>query len=405
MTTTAELLAHAAEAETNAAAQDAEAATARTVLAQETDALRRAHADRRRAHRKATRADRPNSHVTGRAELSHIDETVIPAIERRIADARAEVEHLEADAARLRALAADYRAQHTAATAAPVTVATPFAFIDWYADYGTDKTTDADADPALMAARTAARTAPAGERVKITTADPRILDGLITAAAAFTADTRSMIEHNPDDAGLLARDIRTAERFADRVREARTELLAQAQQAPAAPLADWERELLAAADTLPTADREPSSDLNIAQGDDPQGPQERPTAAYQGPAPVVARVEWTATVRGHHKGVLRFPNGATYKITHVQGARADRGAEGDHIAHPADGAQPEEGPAITWGLADLATVCAEHAGYTGPVTIEQTGRHLLAPSAQERHERAPRDLPADWQRAAARVND
>jgi len=103
-----------------------------------------------------------------------------------------------------------------------------------------------------------------------------------------------------------------------------------------------------------------------------------PQDTYQGPAPVMARVEWTKTVRGHHKGVMRFPNGATYKITHITQARASRGAKGDHLARPATGAQPEEGPAITWGLADLAAECAQHAGYTGPVTIEQTGRHRLA---------------------------
>lgn len=53
----------------------------------------------------------------------------------------------------------------------------------------------------------------------------------------------------------------------------------EAQEAPTGPvLADWERDLLAAADTLPAVDREPSADQNIAQGDDPQGPQERPAA-------------------------------------------------------------------------------------------------------------------------------
>ncbi|MFD8648689.1 hypothetical protein [Streptomyces mirabilis] len=104
-----------------------------------------------------------------------------------------------------------------------------------------------------------------------------------------------------------------------------------------------------------------------------QAPQEA-QQTYQGPAPVVARVEWTGTVHGHHNGTMSFPSGATYKITHITHARADRGAKGDHLARPSTGAQHEDGPAITWGLDALAAECAEHAGYTGPVTIEQTRR-------------------------------
>lgn len=235
-TTAAELLAHAATAERNAAAQEAEAAVMLTVADGERTRLASALADRKRAHRKATRRDRPNRHAAGRAELRHIDENVIPPIEKAIAAAQADVDHLTADAARLRAVAADYRAQAAALTATPVTVTAPEAFIDWYADYGTSKITDADADATLTAARTAYRTAPAGERVKITTSDPRILDGLITAATAFVANTRECMDADPDSAGLLARDIRRTEHFAERVTAARAELLAQpAQEAPSAP--------------------------------------------------------------------------------------------------------------------------------------------------------------------------
>jgi hypothetical protein len=276
-TTTTDLLAYATEAETNAATQDAEAAAAQHHINTLQARLADAQADRKRAHRKATRLDHPNRHAQGRAELRHIDENIIPAIQQAIAAAQTDVDHYAADAARLRAVAADYRAQHAAATAEPVTVTTPAAFIDWYADYGTDKITDADADTTLTAARTASRTTAPGERVKITTADPRILDGLITAAAAFIASTRECIDADPDNAGLLARDIRITEKFKDRIREARAGLLAQ----EPSNLTQWERETLIAAQgpqDTPAAPAAPQEATTAAQG--PQEAAHAPASVW-----------------------------------------------------------------------------------------------------------------------------
>jgi hypothetical protein len=355
MITTTNLLAHATEAETNAAAQDAEAATMLRAIERERSSLAYALADRKRAHRKATRLDRPNRHAQGRAELRVIDEERIPAIEARIAAAQADLDHLTADAARLRAVAADYRAQHAAATAAPVTVTTPYAFIDWYADYGTDKITDADADATLTAARTAYRTTAPRESVKITTADPRILDGLITAAAGFIASTREDIDNNPDMAGLLARDIRRTERFTDRIREALAGLLAQ----EPSNLTQWERETLTAAQEAPTplpaltADYYQRHDGTTAQGtyaaqavlntlteqaeqghtarldDDgtvhahgmrftPVHPAQGPQEAAHAPASV-----WVTTQGGERIEYAHIPNGDPARIAHfLDAARA-----------------------------------------------------------------------------------
>jgi hypothetical protein len=354
-TTTADLLAEAAEADANAATQDAEAANMQAWADRERSSLTHARTALRRAHRKATRLDRPNGHAAGRAEEQRIATTLIPAIEARIADAEEGAAHYTADAARLRTVAADYRAQHAAETAAPVTVATPFAFIDWYVSYGTDQISDADADPTLTLARTTAATTPGSERVKITTSDPRILDGLTAAADAFIADTRRCIENvAPDETALLARDIRITEKFKTRIQEARTELLAAAaapqeapQEAPTGPvLADWERDLLAAAET-------------------PQG------------TPVT--VEWTHSLHGHDNGRVTL-NGTTYQIVHITRARADRGALGDHLAYAltADGQRPTGHLARTWGLRDLLAQIATHAGITGPLDVTHTGHHRLA---------------------------
>ncbi|QDN94950.1 hypothetical protein FNV58_01060 (plasmid) [Streptomyces sp. RLB1-9] len=448
-----------------------------------------------------------------------IDEKRIPPIEARIADLMTDVEFLQDDAARLRTVAADYRAQHTAATAAPVTLTTPYAFIDWYADYGTDKITDADADATLTAARTAYRTTAPRENVKITTADPRILDGLTTAAAGFIASTREDIDNNPDMAGLLARDIRRTERFMERITEVRTLLLDSAQEAqeaqqtaqeapaapaapqeaptaaegpvradwerdlpatpataapaapfdttdpatwaetpegyewrevdaetgelqlfapdgtnlsaalpaptatnteaqmiaarprvttpaPAAPqgLADWERDLLAAAPTLPTADREPSADQNIAEGDDPQGPQERPTVGESSdPYPThntmgrcthghtcrfhrptaacgiwihpdrttctatpTVHVTWTDTVRGHHHATVTLPGGGRARITY-----APHGTVWTYLGAASMGTGSPT-VARARSLADLITQYARLKGYTA-ARIEEYG--------------------------------
>jgi hypothetical protein len=103
-----------------------------------------------------------------------------------------------------------------------------------------------------------------------------------------------------------------------------------------------------------------------------------PADTPEGPAPVTARVDWTKTVRGHHNGVVSFPNGTTYKITHIEHATPARGALADHIAHdPTADVGPARRIARAWGLDALAADCARHAGYTGPVTIEQTGRQRL----------------------------
>jgi hypothetical protein len=447
--TPAELLAHITQAESNATAQESEAAALQNHIDTLRARLTDAQADRKRAHRKATRPDRPNRHAQGRTELRHIDENVIPKIQAEIDAVQVELDHYTADAARLRAVAAEYRAQHAAATADPVTVATPHAFIDWYADYGTDKITDADADATLTAARHAYRTAAPGERVKISTSDPRILDGLITAADAFIANTRECIDADPDGAGLLRRDIRITEKFADRIRDARTELLAQAQQtaqeAPAAvdtdpaptatqwsaqeaptaapALTSWERETLANADQAPATPREPSADLNIAQGDDPQGPQEadetrvvlftdhrrcehrKSVAADHAPTcPVYdegalndactchysdalceeqqatatpVEVEWTHTVHGHHNGTATL-DGTTYRITHISHADATRGALGDHLAHLPHTADGRMGALVarTWGLAELLAAIADHAQVPGTLAVTEHGRRL-----------------------------
>jgi hypothetical protein len=423
-TTAADLLAEAAEAETNAATQDAEAANMRAWADRERSSLAHARTALRAAHRKATRLDRPNGNAAGRAEEQRIATTLIPAIEARIADAEEGAAHYTADAARLRTVAADYRAQHAAETAAPVTVATPFAFIDWYVSYGTDQISDADADPTLTLARTTAATTPGSERVKITTSDPRILDGLTAAAEAFIADTRRCIENvAPDETALLARDIRITEKFKTRIQEARTELLAAAAAPQEAPQgfnptdpATWaqtpdgyewreidtetgEHHLFAPDGTNLSAALPAPQGIHTTEAQQeaprprftPQAPaQEAPTgpvlatwerellAAAETPQGTPVTVEWTHSLHGHDNGRATL-NGTTYQIVHITRARADRGALGDHLAYAltADGQRPTGHLARTWGLRDLLAQIATHAGITGPLDVTHTGHHRL----------------------------
>lgn len=83
--------------------------------------------------------------------------------------------------------------------------------------------------------------------------------------------------------------------------------------APAAPqgLADWERDLLATADSLPTAEGEPSADQNIAEGDDPQGPLD----ADHAPASV-----WVTTEAGERIEYAYIPNGDPQRVGHFLAA-------------------------------------------------------------------------------------
>jgi hypothetical protein len=284
MITTAELLTNAAEAETNAAAQDTEAAAMLRAIEREHSALTYARADLKRAHRKATRLDRPNRHAQGREEERKITEERIPAIEARLADWQAEYDHCTADAARLRQVAADYRAQ-----AGLATIDLPTPFCDWLDGTGLALGHD-DTDPECKETREAYDAGTHHDTHTTVTATPTVLRLL-----AEYAD--NCIDANADDYDreeAARTESAAATTVAQRVTAARrTVKAAQAQQgpqeaptAPAAPedaptgpvLADWERDLIAMADTLPTVDREPSADLNIAQGDDPQGPQDAPAA-------------------------------------------------------------------------------------------------------------------------------
>lgn len=100
-----------------------------------------------------------------------------------------------------------------------------------------------------------------------------------------------------------------------------------------------------------------------------QAPQEAPTAAEEGPAATPVTVEWTHMVKGHQNGTATV-NGTAYRIAHLTRARADRGALGDHLAYAVAGGRTFV--ARTWGLDDLLTAVARHAGVTGPLAVTQT---------------------------------
>ncbi|MGA5598340.1 hypothetical protein ACPCSE_29320 [Streptomyces cellulosae] len=298
----------AAQALQAAATQDAEAAALRAAIETETETLTHAQADRRRAHRKATRKDRPASHHIGRREeaaaLARIEAT-----QNRITALRAELDHYTADADRLRKVAADHHA-----AAGHVTLDLPAAFDTWFADTGLALGHD-DTDPECKATRQAwqqGTPTPDGGR-RITTGNPTVL-------RVLTEYTDTLLFANQDEPDPA--EVRAAETLAQRLQTARmtlrtTQAQQEAQEAPQAAqeaptgpvLADWERELLAQADTLPTATREPSADLNIAQGDDPQGPQQA--------APVSVYV---TTADGDRIEYAHIPNGDPARVAHFLNA-------------------------------------------------------------------------------------
>jgi hypothetical protein len=189
---------------------------------------------------------------------------------------------------------------------------------------------------------------------------------------------------------------------------------------PAPSLTSWERELLATADTLPTADREPSADLNTAQGDDPQGPQEARAVLFtdhrrcehrknvsgdhahtcpvydegataercnchysdarceaQQATATPVTVEWTHTVHGHHNATATL-DGTTYQLTHITHAAHERGALGNHLAH-APSTDGRLGPVIAraWDLSTLLAALADHQNIPGALVVRESGRNRL----------------------------
>jgi hypothetical protein len=239
--TTTGLLAYAAEAEANAAAQDAEAATMLRAIERERSSLAYAHKDRRTAHRKATRLDRPNGHAQGREEERKITEERIPAIEARIAEWQAEFDHCTADAARLRAVAADYRA-----AAGLATIDLPAPFCAWLDGTGLALGHD-DSDPECKETREAYDAGTHHGTHTTVTATPTVL-------RLLTEYAENLIDANSDSTGDPA-EITAAQAVITRVTAARrTVKAAQAQQgpqeAPTAPAAPQE---------APTAAQEPQA--------------------------------------------------------------------------------------------------------------------------------------------------
>ncbi|MFE4863240.1 hypothetical protein, partial [Streptomyces sp. NPDC056670] len=234
---------------------------------------------------------------------------------------------------------------------------------------------------------------------------------------ATVPDGRLYIEQRRDDTATLtaARDTLTAAGWT--LTDHGTHFYATPPQTtPAAPmqLTDWERDLIAVADTLPAVDHEPSADRNIAEGDTPADHattcpvyadgltndmcdchySDAQCEAEQATATPVA-VEWIKTVKGHHNGTARI-NGTTYKITHIAHARRAPGAMGSHIArtHTPDGRTGDR-VALTWDLPTLLADIATHAGITGPLTVTETGRDRLT------HPRRGRRQPPRAHRAHA----
>lgn len=189
---------------------------------------------------------------------------------------------------------------------------------------------------------------------------------------------------------------------------------------PAPSLTSWERETLANAHQAPTTPREPSADLNTAQGDDPQGPQEARAVLFtdhrrcehrktlpadhahtcpvyddgataercnchysdarceaQQATATPVTVEWTHTVHGHHNATATL-NGTTYQLTHITHAAHERGALGNHLAH-APHADGRLGPVIarTWDLPTLLAALADHQNIPGALVVRETGRNRL----------------------------
>lgn len=355
-----------------------------------------------------------------------------------------------------------------------VTVALPGGFCDWFEETGVATGTD-NADPECAAAHAAWQTATRrnygrnGYAVTVSTTSPAVLNLL-------EEYTGYCLEANADEP--RANEVKGAKEAARRIQAARTELLAllalvkkaeeevaayqarqaaekaaysaqlaqmnapapqeqqEAQEAPSAPerpmvvdtdpapsLTSWERETLANADQAPTTVREPSADLNTAQGDDPQGPQEADEnrvvlfsdhrrcehrksiaadhaltcpvydegatndqcachysdarcEAQQATATPV-ELEWTRTVKGHHNGVIRI-QGTTYEITHVTHARIERGALGSHLAHQRT-PEGHMGPSIAraWDLPTLLAAVATHAGIRGALVVTEHNRRSL----------------------------
>ncbi|PPS89597.1 hypothetical protein [Streptomyces sp. MH60] len=249
-------------------------------------------------------------------------------------------------------------------TTPTVSITLPAPFCAWFDGTSLALGHD-DADPDCKALRlayeaAATRKTAQGRSAKIITSNPDILK-TITEYAETLADA-AYDDANDETAGAdqtaaAQRDLDAAHTVKQRATTARRELRAaltahQAQQAPQQPAT-------AAQETEEPADDDTHTPRTIT-------------------APVVAHVEWSETVAGHHNGTMTFPNGATYKVTHIEHATPARGALADHVAHdPTADAGPARRVARTWGLDALAADCARHAGYTGPVTIEQTGAHRL----------------------------
>lgn len=291
----------------------------------------------------------------------------------------------------------------TADTTPTVSLTLPAPFCAWLDGSRLAQGQD-DADPdckALRLAYTAAplRTTTHGQSTKIVTSNPTILK-MIIEYAGYCAEANHDEADRDDDA---ARELAAAETTAQRARTALRELRAahtahkaqqqpqqpptatqgpqQAEERPTPALTPWEHELLATAHTAPATPRYTTADENAAQNDDDT------------PAPVT--VDWTHTVRGHRNGTATI-NGTTYRITHITHADRKRGALGDHMAHlPATDGTMGPRVARTWGLDNLLARLADHAGITGPLTLTDTSRQ----------QPATHGLPADWQRAAARVID
>ncbi|MEU9405530.1 hypothetical protein AB0E08_07485 [Streptomyces sp. NPDC048281] len=199
-------------------------------------------------------------------------------------------------------------------TTPTVTVTLPGAFCDYFEGTGVGQGQTYD-DAELIAAKeafdngTIRRYGRDAYTLKITT-------GNLTVINVFEEYTEYCLDANSDDPD--PKEVKAAKEAAKRLQEARRTLkTAQAQQGPqeppsaqqgpqetaTAPLADWERETLAAAHTAPTTPREPSADLNIAQGD-PQEPAHAPTSV------------WVTTQGGERIEYAHIPNGDPARIEH-----------------------------------------------------------------------------------------
>lgn len=264
----------AAEALTNAAYCDREVSTSTQAVQDTERIIKGLHATLTRATRNLNRC-RTTAAKIRNGEKTDTATDAITRAETRLAAEHKDLAHWTAEAARLRQYAADRTTPEDTTMpdqpAEPTTTLNlPGAFCDWLNGTRLALGQD-DTDPECLATRTAYQDAPrrtAGRAYYRTiTATPTVLR-ILAEYADYCLDANS-------DDGTPAQAA-AARKVTQRTQAARTALREQ-KAAPAAEpekLADWERELLPA-DTHPTTPRYTTADQNIAEGDDPQEPQER----------------------------------------------------------------------------------------------------------------------------------